>query len=366
MNEQNKKGSMPAFADCLGNWRPDFLLTHNELAVSSPGFQICEINSRTPYNALFHSAYKHAIMKEFIGSDSVIELAGDFQTMIDGLFGHFDLNVPIHLVRGRDNLERQEFALLAEQKTGLRPRLVDFADLELKADSTPTGFSVYCRVQGEETLERVHQVALALFPEEYSLLSLDMLRHLAKISVNDLRVSLLVNDQRLLGIILQELDNLVHKHGILTLDQAKAVQEGIVPTVLPGSPELERILHKGDHSTQKKSYMLKAARQSRGKGHLIGEELSTEEWEAALRGMQDPSIHADKTSYVLQPFVRQPKFNIMADSNRTAQNSQMVGAYYTVNGRYAGLGPWRTSNGKICNVFGGGCVLVNSVTTRLA
>lgn len=195
VDEQSKKGSMPAFADCLGNWRPDFLLTHNDLLGSSPGFQICEINSRTLYNALLHSAYKHAIMKEVIGSDAVIEPAGDFQTMIDGLFGHFDLNLPIHIVKGRDNLERQEFALLAEQKTGLRPRLVDFADLELRADDyTPDGLAVYCRVQGEQTLERVHQVALALFPEEYSVLSPDMLRHLARISVNDLRTSLLVRD----------------------------------------------------------------------------------------------------------------------------------------------------------------------------
>lgn len=56
---------MPAFADCLGNWRPDFLLTDNEKPSAAPGigFQICEINSRSPINAILHSAAKHAMMR---------------------------------------------------------------------------------------------------------------------------------------------------------------------------------------------------------------------------------------------------------------------------------------------------------------
>lgn len=138
-----------------------------------------------------------------------------------------------------------------------------------------------------------------------------------------------------------------------------------MPTILPGSPELKKIFfNQGNPKvTLKDDFMLKAARASRGNGHLIGEELSTEEWEAALRGMQSPNIHTNQTSYVLQPYVRQPKFNILADRNRTVRQSQVVGTYYAVNGRFVGLGPWRTGNGKICNVYGGGCVLVNSIAS---
>ncbi|KAE8311389.1 hypothetical protein BDV41DRAFT_578671 [Aspergillus transmontanensis] len=230
--------------------------------------------------------------------------------------------------------------------------------------SSPTGLVIYCKKPGagdEQALERVYQVALALFPEEYSLLPLDMLRHLARISVNDFRTNLLVNDQRLLGTILQELDDLVEKHQVLTPDQARILQEGIVPTILPGSPELKKIFfNEGNPKpTLKDDFMLKVARASRGNGHLIGEELSMEEWEAALRGMQSPN----KTSYVLQPYVRQPKFDVLADRNRIVRQSQVVGTYYAVNGRFVGLGPWRTGNGEICNVFGGGCILVNSITS---
>ncbi|OQD67627.1 hypothetical protein PENPOL_c003G03580 [Penicillium polonicum] len=369
IDEQSKNKSMPAFADCLGNWRPDFLLTHNDILAPGAGFQVCEINSRAPYNAIIHTAYKHGIMKELLGSDTIIEPTGDFKTMVNGLFDHFNLDLPIHLVRGRDNIERREFALLAELKTGSRPRLVNVSDLQLKVDSSSsTGLALYCKRSGagdEEAPERVHQIALALFPEEYSLLSPRMLRHLAKISVNDLRTSLFVNDQRLLGIILQELNNLVEKHKVLTSDQARILQEGIVPTILPGSPELKKTFlnQRNQVDTLKNDFMLKAARASRGNGHLIGEDLSTEEWETALLGMQSPNLHADKTSYVLQPYVRQPKFDILADKNRTVGESHVVGTYYTVNGRFVGLGPWRTGNGKICNVFGGGCILVNSITS---
>jgi hypothetical protein len=42
-----------------------------------------------------------------------------------------------------------------------------------------------------------------LLPDEFSLLPQGMLRRLATVAVNDLRISLLVNDERFLGIKLQ-------------------------------------------------------------------------------------------------------------------------------------------------------------------
>lgn len=96
-------------------------------------------------------------------------------------------------------------------------------------------FRVIRSIAETGTFEKMHQVVPTLFPDEFSLLSQDMLRQLATVAVNDLRVSLLVNDQRFLGIILQELNSLVTKHGILTQDQAEALQQCIVLTLLPGS-----------------------------------------------------------------------------------------------------------------------------------
>ncbi|KAL4913599.1 hypothetical protein BDW62DRAFT_214076 [Aspergillus aurantiobrunneus] len=364
IDAQSKKNSMPAFADCLGIWRPDFLLTDNCNAsqASETGFQLCEINCRTPFNAIVYAAYKHQIMGGLLRRPgSILEPAGDADILVDGLLSHFDLHLPIHIVRGRDGLDRRDFALLVEQKTGSRPKMVSASELQLRPDpSSETGFALHCssRSPGSEA-------AMVLFADEYSSLSGDILRHLAKAAVNDFRTNLLVNDQRFLGIILQELENLVRKHHVLTLDEADTLHAGIVPTILPGSLELQKllpILH-DERGAIKSGFICKAARSSRGNGHLLGSEISKQEWESVLLRMQDASIRGDATSYVLQPYVQQPKFDIVVDKDRTVCGSQMVGSYFCRSGRFAGLAPWRTSSGKICNVYGAGCLIVESVTT---
>lgn len=363
---------MPAFANCLGNWRPDFLLTNNSnpSSVHGIGFQVCEINSRSPINAIIHSARKHSMARKILGPNSIIEPAGDNQTMVVSLLGSWDLNLPIHIVRGRDSLERSEFRFIAKKKAGSFPRLVNVSDLQLLPDSSsPTGYALYCNnpepKNKDSKLERVHQVLLTLFPEEFALLSQEMLRHLAKIAINDFRTILFVNDQRFLGIILQEVDSLVAKHKILTPEQGQLLRQGIVPTVLPGSRELKEIVASGhdQEGDQKNLYILKAARESRGKGHVLGVQLSAAEWKSTLLEMQNPTIRTGTTSYVLQQYVQQPELDIVLDAKTTVRNSKMVGTFYTANGRYVGLGPWRSGNGKICNVFSGPCVLLMSVTT---
>lgn len=327
------------------------------------GFQICEINSRTPDNVVICSAQKHRKMRQLIGLGSVLQPTGDSDDWEDSLLHLFRTNLPIHILRGRDKLERQEFMRMMELRTGICPRFVKVDDLELKYDvSSATGYSLYCREQ--DSSEKIHQIFSTLFPDEFSLLSQDILRQLAAVVVNDLRISLLVNDERFLGIILQELNSCVTKHGILTSDQANALQQGIVPTLLPGSRELNQWIERNNQGkVTKDDYILKAARQSRGRGHLLGADLSPQEWASIMLDMQDPSIRPGVTSYVLQPFIQQAEFDIIDDEDKVVCGSNMVGCYYTTNGRFLGLGPWRSSTGKICNVYSGsGCVGLYSVT----
>ncbi|KAI9040407.1 uncharacterized protein KD926_008364 [Aspergillus affinis] len=362
LDEQSRSQKLPPFKDRLGNWRPDFLVTENDSAMGLE-FQICEINSRTPDNVVVHSAHKHRIMRQLIRSSPALKPAGDFDNWVENLLGLFRIDLPVHILRERDQLDRQEFVKTVKLGTGFCPRIVNIDDLQLRSDKTSvTGYSLYYR--GQDPLEKIHQIVSTLFPDEFSLLSQDMLRQLATVAVNDLRISLLVNDQRFLGIILQELDALVNKHNILNADQAKTLQEGIVPTLLPGSPELKNWMRTYKQSeVSKDDYILKAARQSRGKGHLLGADLSPQEWAAIMLDMQDPSIRPDVTSYVLQPFARQVEFDLIGDEDQIAHGSLMVGCYYTTNGCFLGLGPWRSSTGKICNVYSGGvCVGLYSVT----
>ncbi|KAJ5990757.1 hypothetical protein N7522_010964 [Penicillium canescens] len=168
-----------------------------------------------------------------------------------------------------------------------------------------------------------------------------MLRHLAKVA-------------RFLGIIPQELNDLVQEHHVLTSDEPRILRAQIVPTILPGSQDLKNLLPtlRDEGEIIKNNFICKAARSSRGNGHLLRNEISKQEWGVVLLGMQDPRILAEGINYVLQPYVRQPKFDIAVEKDRTVCGSQMVGTYYTANGRYAGLGLWRTG-GKSCNVNNG-------------
>ncbi|KAL4763998.1 uncharacterized protein BDW70DRAFT_171600 [Aspergillus foveolatus] len=325
--------------------------------------QICEINSRTPDNVIVLSAHKHRQIRQLIGPSSILRPAGDYDDWIDSLFGLFHTHLPIHILRGRDELQRQELVRLVELRTGMRPRFVNVNNLELKHDeSSATGYSLYCRDQ--VAYEKIHQVVVTLFPDEFTLLSQDMLRQLATVAVNDLRVSLFVNDERFLGIILQEINSLVAEHNILTPGQGRALQQDIVPTLLPGSPELKYWVGRQiQGEVSKDDYILKAARQSRGRGHLLGADLSPEEWTRIMLDMQDPSVRSEVTSYVLQPFLRQVKFDIIGDEDNEVHGNLLVGCYYTINGRFLGLGPWRSSADRICNVYGRmGCLGLYSVT----
>lgn len=54
-------GTIPSFDQCLGSWRPDFLI-ENVSDSSKPNwtcekFRICEINARFCWNGFFHGAY---------------------------------------------------------------------------------------------------------------------------------------------------------------------------------------------------------------------------------------------------------------------------------------------------------------------
>lgn len=135
----------PEFKDRLGNWRPDFLVTENESAMG-PGFQICEINSRTPDNMVLFSAQKHRKIRQLMGLSSGQQPAGNPDDWEDSFLGLFNPHLPIHILRGRDMLEREELVRMVELKTGICPRFVNIGDLELRHDgSSVSGYSLYCR-----------------------------------------------------------------------------------------------------------------------------------------------------------------------------------------------------------------------------
>jgi len=81
------------------------------------------------------------------------------------------------------------------------------------------------------------KVALELHQWEMKALDQDILKALAPLCFNDLRTIFLVHDKRMLGIVLQELDSLVYRHNVLTLEEAEMLRNGIVPTIPSNNPK---------------------------------------------------------------------------------------------------------------------------------
>lgn len=151
-----------------------------------------------------------------------------------------------------------------------------------------------------ERLEKIQQVNLELHQRELRAMPTDILRRLSQLCFNDMRVIFLVHDKRVLSIILQELDALVHCHKVLTPTQAEILREGISTTLLPAFPKTSRLMQ-DCHSNPnlKDSFILKPIRSGKGIGILFGDELSSEDWQTRLEGCKHATISSGQTSYIV-------------------------------------------------------------------
>ncbi|EXU99069.1 hypothetical protein X797_007792 [Metarhizium robertsii] len=323
IDEGSDKGLVRGYKGHQGNLRPDMLiLADEEHAV--PQFRVCEINGRFPINFLHFVASAYEALASLPWSVPLLKPATDYTKLRDSLFQLFDPSVPIHFVGQTSDFPKDSPLFgLVEQRTGMRPRLVKPSSLVLiPSGSEPTGFSLYC-VWGADP---------------------DMVRHIAMRSVNDMRSVFIAHDKRILGILRQELDALVHKHGALTLAQARILEQGIVPTILPGCELLRQLLDASYADPGiKDGYILKPFRLARGCGILLGRDMSVAEWCGILESMKTADLRSCTAQYVLQPLQKVRSFNWFWDEERMVCRSKMVGAYYSVHGRFVGLGSWRTA-----------------------
>ncbi|KOS42213.1 hypothetical protein ACN38_g6914 [Penicillium nordicum] len=102
-----------------------------------------------------------------------------------------------------------------------------------------------------------------------------------------MRSIFLVHDKRLLGIILQELNDLVNKHGVLTTKQSHILQEGIAPTIISGSSELEELVRQSAQSNKiKDGFIVKPARLGDNEGIIFGRDLSAEQWTSVVMSLR--------------------------------------------------------------------------------
>ncbi|RAL03058.1 uncharacterized protein BO80DRAFT_24723 [Aspergillus ibericus CBS 121593] len=348
------------FRECQGHWRTDLLLS----AQWPRTVRICEINARFAINTQLLAAYGYEIYGEMASDRGCVFAGADARKFVQSQLDLFDPRHPVHIIKGEHvSLYVEVFLSYAEQNTGLQPTIVKPCDLRLVQDhASATGYSLYCRsvrecpdlIEDGEPLDRIYQTCVHLLPHEFRSMPVGILRQLSLCCVNDMRSVLLVHDKRILGVLLEELDSLVDKHRVLTVEQAELLRQGIVPTINPGSTELEQLIDKSTESSMAKdSYIIKPVRSARGDGILLGRDLSPTQWEDLLIDLRDPKLTPDRTVYIIQPLIQQPVFELL-DHRGESQVSPIVGASHLANGKFTGLGFWRAGGAEVCNLSSGG------------
>ncbi|GFF51610.1 hypothetical protein IFM46972_09341 [Aspergillus udagawae] len=371
VHERSKQSLMPHYNERPLHWRPDLLLPAGADSNTSLPFKICEINARSPFNSMIKSVCMfHAAAASEIALPDGLELASTADKMVDSLVSLFNPDLPLHVIWHEGITDPIDaFSSFYKKRTGKTPRVIRATDLRLAPDSSSQTGRILCCVAAAgsaeypdgqritsrtgESLERIQQVGLQLSHRDYSYIPSEVLQQLAVDGICDLRNIFLVSDKRMLGIIRQELDALVHKHHILTADQAEILRQGIVHTILPSSEDIRRLLQQiREGSVSKDSYLLKPARGHRGMGILLGKDLGQKEFEGLLEELADPLLPADKR-YVVQPFIEQALFGLRLYDDSEPQQCRMTGTYHAIGGCFAGLGVWRADSERICSRFHG-------------
>ncbi|KAH7182252.1 IucC family-domain-containing protein [Fusarium flagelliforme] len=355
----SEEGHMKPYKGNQGNLRPDILIRDTE-GYRRPQFKVCEINGRFPISFLHYASMAYQALSNAPWNDSSIKPATDYNDILGSLFQLFDPTAPIHFVgESSDFPPDSPLFGLVEERTGIRPRSVRPLSLKVVPCSEPwTGYDLYCEIdqQGEHSnnsdlinidgqrMEKVHQIGLQLYDFELFALDPDMIREIAKRSVNDIRSVFIAHDKRILGIIHQELYGLVHKYKVISEDQKRILENSIIPTIIPGSPELQVVIENARQDPSiKDQFIMKPFRLARGSGIRLGKNVSFEEWQSTLQSMRQAAIDSSLNQYLLQPLLPLQTVECFWNEERQVRKSRMVGAYFSVNGRFVGLGSWRVA-----------------------
>ena len=265
-----------------------------------------------------------------------------------------DTSQPLHVLREKfPGLDIHYFTREFQKQTGQSARIIPPSHLRVLADdSSPTGNRLYCVAPSShestithdgELLEPVHQVGLELMHEEYATLSFEALCEIARRCNNDPRSIFLINDERMLGILFDELNDLVAVQKVLTPDEADLLRHGIAPSLLPSSEswaQVERACQADD--SEKDNWVLKAARDAFGHGHVFGTEVSAEAWRECMAKARacNSSPRGNGAAFILQRRIPQVSYDIMRHGVEAedVESFYVVASYCAVNGRFARLG----------------------------
>ncbi|KAI9046321.1 uncharacterized protein KD926_004159 [Aspergillus affinis] len=357
----------------LGSWRPDFLVEEDSASPEGvENFRITEINARFSFNGTMHVLHGQAALESLGAGENGITHATDTKKIVEGLLSLFDPERPMHLLKGTEpGMDIHMFIDFLGRHLGIKPRLITPDDLRLvHSPEGQNGYKLCCLVQSEDIdvfpfaprlhtsdgklVEEIQQVGLELHQRELFAMEPEMLRQVITRCFNDMRTVLLVHDKRMLGILKQEIPSLVARN-VLTPTHGEALTKGIADTILPGSPEMQRLIQAcQEDGEQRKQYLLKPVRGGKGAGILFGDQLDAEGWQCILERLRDATLHKNCTNYVVQRYVPPALYDLIISASGERHRMPLVGTYHAASGQLLGLGIWRTSSNRICAVSNGG------------
>ncbi|KAI1436163.1 hypothetical protein GGR50DRAFT_260275 [Xylaria sp. CBS 124048] len=373
LDDQVARGNLRGFHECHGSWRPDFLI---EERGGVETFLITEINARFAFNGYIHLAHGQDALERMNQEDSDLVGGATSMQVFDGLRRLVKPGAPLHLLKGEEaGIDIHMLIGASERIFGITPRLISPSDLRLEPNSQGKDkYRLCCLANSDanmfpkpltfinnqgEVLEEIEQVGLELHQHELFGLPREILQQVSLRCFNDMRSILLAHDKRMLGIVKQELQQLARTQ-VLTPVQALALHNGISDTFIPGSPELRSLFQASISSPDiKDGYLLKPIRGGKGAGILFGEDIDSDEWASILerlRFQETGSISEGKT-YVVQRRVKQCLYDLILHASGEKLRYPLVGTWHVVNGRFGGLGTWRSSCDRICAVSSGGAII---------
>lgn len=234
-------------------------------------------------------------------------------------------------------------------------RFVDPRNLRLvPCSKSPSGLTL------ADDFGIIEQVALELHQDELESLDEGVLLEVGARCYNDLRTIFFVHDKRMLGLLLQELDNLVSS-AVLTPYQAGILRSGIVETHLPGSSAFQSIM---DQPHKRHMWLLKPCLSGKGEGIVFGKDVNEEVWNAMLQvNLEQTQTGYCSTStrrpYVIQRNFVQKRHHLIVGPEKPNEpprqvNWFVVGTMLCINRHFLGSTIWRTSPTDITAVSRGG------------
>ncbi|EWC46460.1 hypothetical protein DRE_04403 [Drechslerella stenobrocha 248] len=313
-----------------GVWRPDFLIEDDlETPGSQPSIKICEINARFGFNGFFMG---QGLARFYENDTSPTQPA--FSNFKNSFRGIFD-DTPVHVLKVREH--GYDIHYLPRELGGRLVFVNDLSSLRIVTKGTKNHL-VHVNDSGRQ--EEVFQIALELHQDEILSMPEDILWEVSiRARVNDMRTIMLVHDKRMLGIVRQQLANLVAR-GTISPEGAIVLAKSLAETCLPGTPEYRQAIA----SDKDVDWLFKPAGSGKGAGIVFKNDISQEDWQALTSKSQTGASH------VLQKAVTQKVFDLFAPSSNSCRKVQLsvVGTFFNINGHFRGFGPWRASASKLC------------------